>query len=511
MTQAQSILRRLERAARTTAERTAERKVEEKVEEGVSKALDEAFEESEKKEQKDGQEEDRDNKADRSTARRAVQNQDLEFDDWDMEAEDLEMMKRTGQNGSYRRDSGTSGNNNSSQRSAGQTSGNASRRASDQDSRSGATTSDSARNANSQGNRNTNSQGNRNAVSDSGQDDPQNRRAQMEWAKSDFVAGDEIFFEDNLVGKQLGEFPSHWDIIEGNAEVVRIDGENAIMLLDDARLVPFMEDQQRFLPDVFTMEFDFFLHPWDDEYYETGEYPFSDYMLYFFNDHNGEWDIPDMEVLEFTMDPKAKTIFCYYHSGSYDRRDASVDEVDFNYGGWSHFALSFNKRALKIYIDGVRIINLPNMAAPQRLILGQGWAVPNTAYIRNIRLAKGAVPLYDRMMQDGKFISYGITFDTGKSVIKPESAGELNRIVQLLKENPSLRFSVEGHTDATGSASSNQKLSEERARAVVARLAEMGIDPGRLSAKGLGQNNPVADNSSAEGRAKNRRVEFVKL
>jgi len=475
-TQAQSILRRLERTARTAAERAAERKVEEKVEEEVSKALDEALEESEKEKQEAGSDK---NKEGRSSSRRAVQNQDLEFDDWDMEAEDLEMMKRIGRSGSYNR-------------------------VSDQGSRSGRDPdSDSARNANSQGNRN--------AVSDSGQEDPQNRRAQMEWAKSDFVAGDEIFFEDNLVGEQLGEFPSHWDIIEGNAEVVRIDGENAIMLLDDARLVPFMEDQQRFLPDVFTLEFDFFLHPWDDEYYETGEYPFSDYMLYFFNDRNGDWDIPDMEVLEFTMDPKAKTIFCYYHSGSYDRRDASVDEVDFNYGGWSHFALSFNKRALKIYIDGVRIINLPNMAAPQRMILGQGWAVPNTTYIRNIRLAKGAVPLYDRMMQDGKFISYGITFDTGKSVIKPESAGELNRIVQLLKENPSLRFSVEGHTDATGSASSNQKLSEDRARAVVDRLVEMGIDPGRLSAKGLGQNNPVADNSSAEGRAKNRRVEFVKL
>jgi len=475
-TQAQSILRRLERTARTAAERAAERKVEEKVEEEVSKALDEALEESEKEKQEAGSDK---NKEGRSSSRRAVQNQDLEFDDWDMEAEDLEMMKRIGRSGSYNR-------------------------VSDQGSRSGRDPdSDSARNANSQGNRN--------AVSDSGQEDPQNRRAQMEWAKSDFVAGDEIFFEDNLAGEQLGEFPSHWDIIEGNAEVVRIDGENAIMLLDDARLVPFMEDQQRFLPDVFTLEFDFFLHPWDDEYYETGEYPFSDYMLYFFNDRNGDWDIPDMEVLEFTMDPKAKTIFCYYHSGSYDRRDASVDEVDFNYGGWSHFALSFNKRALKIYIDGVRIINLPNMAAPQRMILGQGWAVPNTTYIRNIRLAKGAVPLYDRMMQDGKFISYGITFDTGKSVIKPESAGELNRIVQLLKENPSLRFSVEGHTDATGSASSNQKLSEDRARAVVDRLVEMGIDPGRLSAKGLGQNNPVADNSSAEGRAKNRRVEFVKL
>ncbi len=472
-TQAQSILRRLERTARTAAERAAERKVEEKVEEEVNKALDKALEEEEKKEQKDGQEEDRDNKADRSTSRRAVQNQDLEFDDWDMEEEDLEMMKRTGRSGSYNRSSG---------RASGQTSGSA--------------TGDRSRRASDPA---------------SGQEDPQNRRAQMEWAKSDFVAGDEIFFDDNLAGEQLGEFPSHWDIIEGNAEVVRIDGENAIMLLDDARLVPFMEDQQRFLPDVFTLEFDFFLHPWENEFEETGAYPYSDYMMYFFNDRNGEWDIPEMEVLEFTMDPKAKTIFCYYHSGSYDRRDASVDEVDFNYGGWSHFALSFNKRALKIYIDGVRIINLPNMAAPQRMILGQGWAVPNTAYIKNIRLAKGAVPLYDRMMQDGKFISYGITFDTGKSVIKPESAGELNRIVQLLKENPSLRFSVEGHTDATGSASSNQKLSEDRARAVVDRLVEMGIDAGRLTGKGLGQNNPVADNGSAEGRAKNRRVEFVKL
>ena len=146
-----------------------------------------------------------------------------------------------------------------------------------------------------------------------------------------------------------------------------------------------------------------------------------------------------------------------------------------------------------------------------RFSIGQGWSQPNTAFIRNVRLAKGAVPLYDRMMQDEKFISYGITFDVSKSVIKPESAGELTRIVQLLKENPSLRFSVKGHTDATGSASANQTLSEARAEAVVARLVEMGIDRSRLSAKGLGQNSPIADNSTDEGRAKKRRVEFVKL
>jgi len=458
--QAQSILHRLERAARSAAERTAERKVEEKVEEGVSKAIDKAFEEKENEEESKAEttgKTDKD-KNSRSASRKASENQDLEYDDWDLEDEDKDMIKRTGQTGSYRRTS---------------------------DSPAGSQAPASA--------------------------SPQNRRAEMEWAKSDFVPGDVIFFEDNLAGEKLGEFPSRWDVIEGNAEIVRLDGENAIMLLNDARIAPFMSDQQRYLPEDFTLEFDFYLAPWEEAFEETGEYPYSDYILNMYNDYGGEWNTVTMQVMEMTMDPRAKNLLFFYYSGSYDHRDASLESVDYHYGGWMHVAVSFNKRALKVYLDGLRVINLPNVAAPQRFEIGQGWGIENTWYIRNIRLAKGAVPLYDRMMQDGKFISYGITFDVAKSVIKPESAGELNRIVQLMKENPSLRFSVEGHTDATGSASSNQTLSEARAEAVVARLVEMGIDRSRLSAKGLGQNNPIADNSTDEGRARNRRVEFVKL
>ncbi|MDD4920780.1 MAG: OmpA family protein [Bacteroidales bacterium] len=442
--QAQSILHRLERTARTAAERTVERKVEEKVEEGVSKAVEKAIEEKENEEENKAVttgKSDKD-KPDRSSSRRAADNQNLEFDDWDLEDQDKEMV----------------------------TSGQAPASAS-----------------------------------------PQSRRAAMEWAKSDFVAGDVIFFEDNLAGEKLGEYPSRWDVIEGNAEIVRVDGENAIMLLNDARIAPFMSDQQRYLPEDFTLEFDFYLAPWEEAFEETGEYPFSDYILNMFSDYGGEWDTVTMQVVEMAMDPRAQNLLFFYHSGSYDHRDASLDHIDYHYGGWVHFALSFNKRALKVYLDGVRVINLPNVAAPLRFEIGQGWGIENTWYIRNIRLAKGAVPLYDRMMQDGKFISYGITFDVAKSIIKPESAGELNRIVQLMQENPSLRFSVEGHTDATGSAPVNQKLSEARAEAVVARLVEMGIDRSRLSARGFGQNTPIADNSTDEGRAKNRRVEFVKL
>lgn len=180
---------------------------------------------------------------------------------------------------------------------------------------------------------------------------------------------------------------------------------------------------------------------------------------------------------------------------------------------WHHLSISFNQRAFKAYINGNRVINIPNAAAPKTLgIYASNWGGmrPGMIAITNIRMAKGAVPLYDRMMSDGKFITYGITFDVGKATIKPESYGELNRIVMLMKEKSDLRFSVEGHTDSTGGADLNQKLSDERSKAVMDKLVEMGIARDRLQAVGKGQNSPVADNSTDEGRAKNRRVEFVK-
>ncbi len=411
--QAQSILRRLERTARSAAERTVERKVEEKVEEGVNKAIDKAFEEKETEES-----------------------------------------------------------------ASSQASGATSRQASDTAS-----------------------------PQDPAPASPQNKRAEIAWATSDFVPGDEIFFEDNLTGEKMGEFPSQWDILQGNAEVAQIDGANAILLSDDVNLAPLMENPKAFLPEIFTLEFDFFLNEMTEENSDSG---FSRYHVLFYDNKSGEYEDTDNNTMELDWYPPYGEIECHYSTASYEDRSASA-QLELNFGEWNHLAISFNKRALKIYINGIRIINLPNVAAPMRFSIGQGWSQPNTAFIRNVRLAKGAVPLYDRMMQDEKFISYGITFDVSKSVIKPESAGELTRIVQLLKENPSLRFSVKGHTDATGSASANQTLSEARAEAVVARLVEMGIDRSRLSAKGLGQNSPIADNSTDEGRAKNRRVEFVKL
>ena len=106
-------------------------------------------------------------------------------------------------------------------------------------------------------------------------------------------------------------------------------------------------------------------------------------------------------------------------------------------------------------------------------------------------------------------VTYDITFDVNKSDIKPESMTEINRIKTLMVQNPQLRYEVQGHTDSTGTPESNQKLSERRANAIVDKLVELGISRSRLTAVGKGQFAPIADNSSEEGRAKNRRVVFV--
>ena len=106
-------------------------------------------------------------------------------------------------------------------------------------------------------------------------------------------------------------------------------------------------------------------------------------------------------------------------------------------------------------------------------------------------------------------VTYDITFDLNKADIKPASMSEINRIKQLMDENPELCYEVQGHTDSTGTPESNQKLSEKRAQAIVDKLVELGISPDRLTAVGKGQYAPIADNATEEGRAKNRRVVFV--
>jgi OOP family OmpA-OmpF porin len=111
---------------------------------------------------------------------------------------------------------------------------------------------------------------------------------------------------------------------------------------------------------------------------------------------------------------------------------------------------------------------------------------------------------------DGRIALY-INFETGKSDIKPESQAVIDQIAEMLKSNPALKISIEGHTDNVGTPTTNKTLSENRANAVKNALITKGTDKSRLSSKGFGQDNPISENNTEDGKAKNRRVEIVKI
>jgi outer membrane protein OmpA-like peptidoglycan-associated protein len=110
---------------------------------------------------------------------------------------------------------------------------------------------------------------------------------------------------------------------------------------------------------------------------------------------------------------------------------------------------------------------------------------------------------------DGKITLY-VNFDFNKATLKPDAQPVIAQVAALMKANPDLKFSVEGHTDNIGQHDYNLKLSKDRAASVVAALVAQSIAPARLSSTGYGPDKPIAPNDTDEGRAKNRRVELVK-
>ena len=120
-----------------------------------------------------------------------------------------------------------------------------------------------------------------------------------------------------------------------------------------------------------------------------------------------------------------------------------------------------------------------------------------------------ATDIYRELNETG-FIALDIHFDTGKSTIKAESQPIIDELYQMLNSDQNLKVSIEGHTDNTGNADANKKLSIARAQAVMDALVKKGIAKTRLTSTGFGQEVPIADNRTEDGKAKNRRVEIVK-
>jgi OOP family OmpA-OmpF porin len=309
----------------------------------------------------------------------------------------------------------------------------------------------------------------------------------------DFVPGTKVLFEDRLTGEQVGEFPARWELLAGSAEVVTADGKPAIEVAKDASISPLIK-QANYLPAVFTLEMDVFLAPsqrfwlwfWDERKHHQAV--------------NGDLGYLDIEENKILMPEK--------NLGQTSTAPGTPG------GRWHHLELAFNQRSLKGYLDQNRLLNVPDVhGKPTGLTLGASPVYGDTKplLIRNVRLAEGGKDLYARLMTDGRIISHDILFDPGQAIIKPASQPSLDQLAALLQSQPTLRFSVEGHTDSDGDAAANLKLSQARAEAVRVALTKSGIAADRLTARGLGETKPLDPSNTPAAKAQNRRVEFVKL
>lgn len=322
------------------------------------------------------------------------------------------------------------------------------------------------------------------------------------WSKYNFVPGDEIIFADDLSKEENGEFPSRWDLLKGNAENASLNGEAVIKLDNDTYIAPLM-NREKYLPEVFTLEF--------DAYFDKAYHTYQNYRILFYPGVAGGAQVAGGYLYPLQIRMNGAEIRKVEEDNN-TRHYEKYGETKGTIPGWKHIAISYNKGAMKVFIDEERVLNIPKIDIDPSVFSIQAYTVGDmTRAIKNIRIAEGGKKLYDRVVSDGKIVTRGIMFDVNKASLKPESMGVINEIAALMKEHQDLKFSIEGHTDSDGDDASNLKLSEQRALAVKEALAGVGIDGSRMQVKGMGETTPVSDNNSPEGKANNRRVEFVKI
>lgn len=345
------------------------------------------------------------------------------------------------------------------------------------------------------------------------------------YAKFDFIPGDKVMFDDNFLNEKSDEIPSHWLVNSGLVEITQINNENVMGFLDaEPSGFPRLNNKYKKLSSSrYTIEFDYLWRFNGESFLEAaknGKCKFPSIQIKFQTDAQelagnvptiGDFAKPI--ILQALGKVSFKSFESSYKAGklleTIDEVQVSEDLCD----KWVHISISITEKNIKVYLNSERILNAQIANGKPETFMLYAYGVSKEygpqVFIKNVRIAEGGADPYKTLTTDGKFIARGINFDVNKATIKPESMGALNSIVALMKEQSNLKFEIGGHTDSDGDDASNLKLSQDRADAVKAKLAILGIDGSRFVSRGYGETKPIGDNKTFEGKADNRRVEFV--
>jgi len=328
-------------------------------------------------------------------------------------------------------------------------------------------------------------------------------------SKYDFIPGESLMFFDDFTQDNIGDFPGLWNT-NGSGEIVTTNlfPGRWLKLGADAAFIP---GTKKIFPDNYTIEFDLLPVPGADDvaglslgfYIYAAENP---------DDFNEGGAIPGVAGIKMSFGTDAH-YYSTYSEGIYALNGTSEKNV-LVINEKSHFSFWIQKTRIRVYINDTKIYDVAKALAS-----GLGYNVLRfetgaeaLPLISNFRVAVGAPDMRNKLITEGRLVTYGIYFDSGSDKIKPESAGTMKEIATVLKENPSVNIKIVGHTDSDGDDAKNLDLSKRRAVAVKnAFSTEYGIEALRIETDGKGETEPVAPNSTSEGKAKNRRVELIKL
>jgi OmpA-OmpF porin, OOP family len=318
------------------------------------------------------------------------------------------------------------------------------------------------------------------------------------WENYDFVPGSKVLFYTDFSEDRVGNFARGLTYVSGPAEIVERDD---VKMLRSIGRATFLIPVGRKLPQRFTLELDVL----------TSSAPPAGYDIVAV-EGGPELDRGEQSA-EINWSPNVAVIIGGRRNGETPIPDDVAEKAK---GAVTHLRILMDSGYFKMYANERRLYNIPQLPfkrdAVIRVLLKGGEEANEATFLTAIRLAESETDvMYEALTSKGRWVTQGILFATGKADLQPESRPVLKEIASTLKKYGDLKVLIEGHTDNVGSAASNLTLSDARAAAVKAALvAEFGVDGGRLTTRGFGDTKPSAPNTTAIGRAQNRRVEVVK-
>ena len=344
------------------------------------------------------------------------------------------------------------------------------------------------------------------------------------YSKYDFVAGEKVVYAEDFAQDEIGELPMNWNT-GGKAELVTLDDYEGKWLRLYQNAVYLTSNTDSFSKN-FTVEFDIILQLKNIGY----TYPYISFGLLASDGRPTN----DNSFLDYRSTFQSAEVYIRPSNGGssslytetfanktrhFLSETQSLSEIEKFYNNISHVSMQVQGSRFRVWINGEKKYDLP-MAMPTAYIFNQLFFKIHSSsykddqlgfYINNIKVATGKADTRKKLLEEGKFSTTGILFDNNSAVIKPGSHGVVKEIANALKQE-SIQIKVIGHTSSDGDDNLNLQLSKKRAAAVKEMLvSEFGIEAERIETDGVGETQPVGDNKTNEGKAQNRRVEFIKL